>query len=266
MLLFIRNRTDSKPFSPGPEPRGFFCTPMIRVVALIDGFNLYHAIDDLGDNRLKWCDVAALCRSFLPPSETLMETRFYTAHPGHFPPDVRKRYDAYTAALIACGVKVVRGHFKSKDLILKIKRGYFERSRRVLTVKHGSPPDAPTELEIHYRKHEEKESDVNLALDLLDFAHRDAFDKFMVVSGDSDLKPAIERVLAQFPQKSLEALAPPVPPRKGVVLYLRKLAATAPNNRFIVSQIDGSHLAGCRLPDEIAEADGGIIRCPKDYL
>ena len=261
--LFVIGRISSRP-RPGPEPRAFFCTAMIRVVALIDGFNLYHAINNLGDNRLKWCDVAALCRAFLPPSETLTETRFYTAYPGHFPADVRGRYDTYTAALAASGVKIVSGHFKSKDLILKIKRGYFERNRRILKAKH-SPPDAPTALEIHYRRHEEKETDVNLALDLLDFAHGDKFHKCLIVSGDSDLMPAIKRV-QQFPQKSLVVLTPPKPRNQEVARYLRDIAAATPDNRFVVSQIRKSHIAGCRLPDEIAEADGGIIRCPKDYL
>ena len=262
---FVIGRIPSRP-RPGPEPRAFFCALMIRAVALIDGFNLYHAINDLGDNRLKWCDIAALCRAFLPPSETLTETRFYTAHPGHFPADVRGRYNAYTAALAASGVKIVSGHFKRKDLILKIKRGYAERNRRILKVKHGSPPDAPTALEIHYRKHEEKESDVNLALDLFDFAHRDAFDKFMVVSGDSDLKPAIARVLEQFPKKLVTVLMPPLQKKQEIARHIRDLAAATPVNRFIVSQIRKSHIAGCRLPDEIAEADGGIIRCPENYL
>ena len=30
---------------------------MVRVAAYIDGFNLYHAIDQLGDPLLKWADI-----------------------------------------------------------------------------------------------------------------------------------------------------------------------------------------------------------------
>ena len=37
----------------------------IRVNAYVDGFNLYHAIDELGHNHLKWVNLRALCEQFL---------------------------------------------------------------------------------------------------------------------------------------------------------------------------------------------------------
>jgi len=42
--------------------------------------------------------------------------------------------------------------------------------------------------------HREKATDVNLAVDLVDGAHRDKYDVVMVISADSDFVPAMERV------------------------------------------------------------------------
>jgi hypothetical protein len=38
---------------------------MPRVITYIDGFNLYHAVDDLKDQSLKWLDLWALSASLL---------------------------------------------------------------------------------------------------------------------------------------------------------------------------------------------------------
>jgi hypothetical protein len=45
--------------------------PTKRVSFYIDGFNLYHAIDELGDDRLKWLNLTSLCQSFLRPGDQL---------------------------------------------------------------------------------------------------------------------------------------------------------------------------------------------------
>ena len=39
----------------------------MRVIGFIDGFNLYHAIDDLGQAHLKWVDLPKVCEIFCPP-------------------------------------------------------------------------------------------------------------------------------------------------------------------------------------------------------
>jgi hypothetical protein len=47
-----------------------------RATFYIDGFNLYHAIDGLRDNRLKWLDLWSLCHSFLTEDDQLILTAF----------------------------------------------------------------------------------------------------------------------------------------------------------------------------------------------
>jgi uncharacterized LabA/DUF88 family protein len=218
----------------------------MRVIAFVDGFNLYHAIRRLGDNRLKWCDICALMRFFLRPDDDLAAVRFYTACPSHLDEKIQVRYRAYTAAIAACGATVIDAHFKRKD--------------RTLNLSAALPPPL-RQLQIRCRAHEEKETDVNIALDILDSAYRGEFEKCFLVSGDSDLLPAIKMLLARFKDKRAVVLLPP-----GQKFYAaRNLSRETPNRRLVVRDIYGrAHIAKCRLPDEVA-AGGGRISSPAEY-
>lgn len=61
---------------------------------------------------------------------------------------------------------------------------------------------------MRWESHEEKETDVNLALALLDMAYKDKYDHAFVLSRDSDLTPAIHKVKQNFPQKAITIFAP----------------------------------------------------------
>jgi hypothetical protein len=45
----------------------------MRVACYLDGFNLYHAIDDLQKPHLKWVDLEALAQSICRGDETLVK-------------------------------------------------------------------------------------------------------------------------------------------------------------------------------------------------
>ena len=49
---------------------------MERVIAYIDGFNLYYGISDKGWRRYLWLDLAALTRSLLVPGQQLAATKY----------------------------------------------------------------------------------------------------------------------------------------------------------------------------------------------
>ncbi|MBX9703595.1 MAG: NYN domain-containing protein [Silvanigrellaceae bacterium] len=59
-----------------------------------------------------------------------------------------------------------------------------------------------------WESHEEKETDVNLALALLDMAYKDEYDHAFLLSRDSDLAPAIHKVKQNFPHKLITIFAP----------------------------------------------------------
>jgi hypothetical protein len=60
-----------------------------------------------------------------------------------------------------------------------------------------------------WKKPTEKEGDINVALSLMDAAHRDLFDSAYLVSSDSD-QAATARIFAKrFPNKEFVSVAPP---------------------------------------------------------
>lgn len=51
--------------------------PLIRVACFIDGFNIYHAINDLRRNELKWVDLRKLMACFTDPKVHALGPVYY---------------------------------------------------------------------------------------------------------------------------------------------------------------------------------------------
>jgi uncharacterized LabA/DUF88 family protein len=156
-----------------------------RVTFLIDGFNLYHSIKD-GDRydtrSLRWLDLASLCRSCVPILGTdarLEDVWYFSAYAYYLTPQkpgVVTRHKTYVSALLDSGVKVELSRFKEKDIRCRICHQVFVQP-------------------------EEKETDVAIAAKLLELLHRDACDIAVLISGDTDLIPAIRTGQHLFPDK-----------------------------------------------------------------
>lgn len=204
----------------------------IRTLALIDGFNLYHAIHDLGRNHLKWLDLRALCQHFAPkPDHDLVAVLYFTAF-ATWRPDSYRRHVDYVDGLKAVGVEVVLSQFK-------------EKHRKCHSC--GS----------NWVSHEEKETDVSIGVELVDRAHADEFDRALLVSADSDLSPAVRAVRQRFPEKKIHVLTPP---RRSPSREL--MAASGDTKLRRVKQI---HLERSLLPAQIRRDDGDLVKRPPAY-
>jgi uncharacterized LabA/DUF88 family protein len=205
-----------------------------RVACFIDGFNLYHAIDNLGRPHLKWLDLRQLMSVFTDPARHEVTAVFYFSAFATWRPAPYERHRAYVAALRATGVTPVMGHFKIKD---------------------RKCPDCGHEWE----GHEEKETDVNAALWLLDEAYRDNYDDAFIVSRDSDLAPAVRMVRARFPAKRLKVIATPR-------LRHSKELAQAVGNPNHLAAIKEIHLERSLLPERIVGTAGQVLAVrPPEY-
>lgn len=165
---------------------------MDKTIFLIDGFNFYHSVRDLKEDTghsTKWFDIAALCKSYLYlfGKEARLETIYYfSAIPyylTHSKPDTIKRQKDYILCLKSTGIKVELGRFKKKYV-------YCDRCRKDIL------------------KHEEKETDVAIAVKLLEICFTDAADNVIIVSGDSDLSPAVRTCLKFFPKTKIVCAFP----------------------------------------------------------
>src|SRR6218665_3626603 len=136
---------------------------MTRVVAYIDGFNLYFGLKQARFKRYYWLDVAALACTLLRPGQQLLATHYFSARirdNGRNAAD-QKRQNDYLDALALQGVQCQFGHYLEK--------------RHECRACHATWPD-----------YEEKMTDVNIAIQLMTDAFDDAFDVALVISGDSD--------------------------------------------------------------------------------
>lgn len=157
--------------------------PPWRASFYVDGFNLYHAIDDLGDHRLKWLDLRSLCASFLTAEDQLVSVHFFTAL-NRWDAQKRDRHVDYITALEQTGVIV--------------QLGTFDRPKKYCWDKDD-----------YCKNYSEKKTDVAIAVSLLGDGYEDKYDKAFLVSADSDQVPLAERFRASLPNKRLLHIAPP---------------------------------------------------------
>jgi len=86
---------------------------MARVACYIDGFNLYHAIDQLRKPHLKWVDLWSLAFSLCRPGEELVKVAYFSAYATWLPASYA-RHRQYVAALRAKNVECHIARFNEK--------------------------------------------------------------------------------------------------------------------------------------------------------
>ena len=155
-----------------------------RAAFYVDGFNVYHALDALQKPHLKWLDWAALGQLIIPSrSETLAKVVLCTALKSN---DVQKqlRHRRYVSALESVGVDCLKGHFADDP-----------RHCRSCGHRWAAPV--------------EKQGDVNLAISIVDDAHRDLFDHCYLVTADGDQAATVRMLRNRFPQKRITSVVLP---------------------------------------------------------
>lgn len=148
---------------PPPLP----AKPVDRMMVYIDGFNLYHGMHAEFGRSTLWLDVVALAQSFRP-SQRLVGVKYFSA-PVLDDPGAQSRQAHYVDALTAKypqQFQAIMGRYQKKIITC------FGCGR----------------THTHY---EEKETDVNIAVTLLADAALHGMDTAIIVSGDSDLAPAV---------------------------------------------------------------------------
>jgi len=204
---------------------------MQRVIAYIDGFNLYFGLRGQGWRRYYWLDVHGMAASLLRPDQRMAAAHYFTARirdNGRNAAD-RLRQNTYIDGLAERGVTIHQGHFLEK--------------RRQCRNCQKSWPD-----------YEEKMTDVNIAIQLLVDAFDDRYDTALLVSGDSDLTTPVLRVRERFPDKRVVVVFPP-----GRQSEQLKRAA---NGHLIIGE---DKLRQNQLPEEIPTARGHVLRRPEHW-
>ncbi len=103
--------------------------PEKRVSVYVDGFNLYHALDALGEDHLKWLNLWALSETLVREGETVTAVKYFSAYATWKPASYR-RQQRYVAALQAHGVEVIEGRFKKKHCGVGSATGFTRHMRK----------------------------------------------------------------------------------------------------------------------------------------
>lgn len=205
---------------------------MATVKCYVDGFNLYHALSDLGRPTLKWLNLRTVAEIMLKPGDTLGGVHYFTAVV-HWDKEKALRHRAYIDALRAVGVCVSESHFKGNRKTCR----KFARA-------------CPF--------YEEKQTDVALATQVLRDALSGASDRQLVITADTDHVPLFRHVRAAAPDTQLELIAPP-----GRLHLARELGALATWRR----QLTEGQLMSCLFPRNVENEEGKIVaRAPADYV
>ena len=204
----------------------------MRVAAFVDGFNVYHAINDLGRADLKWLDVRKLCAVFAP-GDDLAAVYYFSAFATWLPASCA-RHRALIAALEATGVRAILGRFKKKSAGCR---------------RCGAA----------WVSHEEKETDVNIALQLVLRGLDGEFERALLVSGDSDLAPAVRELTARRRDVDVRIILPRHGQRSDELVQ-------AAGGLHCRREIKLLHWERCRLPDEVFDGVGRLVAvCPPEY-
>jgi uncharacterized LabA/DUF88 family protein len=163
---------------------------MKRTAFIVDGFNLYHSACDASDamglrgRGTKWLDLSSLCCSYLAQiggGAQLDSVHYFSALATHLEPvkpDVTVRHRIYLEALRDTGVGIELSKFKLKDV-------------KCPACSHA------------FRRAEEKETDVAIAAKLLEVFATDRCDAAVLMTGDTDIAPAVRTAASLFPLKQI---------------------------------------------------------------
>lgn len=157
---------------------------MQRVAFFIDGFNMFHSLKTSAPD-CRWLNLRKLCESYTRKTrdEVLVDIFYFSALATWSSPSKVEKHKKYIDKLKRENIHIILGKFKEKDKFCPICCNTF-------------------------KSHEEKRTDVNIALKMVSEAILNNYDTGILVSGDTDMVPAFETIRALGLNKRLGVLFP----------------------------------------------------------
>ncbi len=214
----------------------------LHVSFVVDGLNLYHSlreVEKVSKAKVRWLDLRSLCASYLHAVRSAVGQRvelgridYFSALPSHLTtrhPDAVDRQTAYLAALRNSGVNVTLSRFKQKD---------------VTCPKCGN----------RFTRFEEKETDVAIGMRMMETAARGECEVVVLVSGDTDMLPAIKAAKRLSPSLVIGVAFP-------FMRHNAELRAVA-DFTFAIGQRD---VQRAQFPPTVSLSDGGTVLKPTGW-
>lgn len=199
-----------------------------RVIAYIDGFNLYFGLKAARWKRFYWLNLQALTRNLLKADQQLVFTKYFTSRVS-YPADKERRQSTFLEALETLSdFRIYYGHYQANPQWCR---------------KCGNRVLVPSE----------KMTDVNIAVEMMSDAYQDLFDIALLISADSDLSAPVLAIKQLFPDKRVIVAFPP----QRHSAQLQRLA-----HGYL--QIGRASVAKSVFPDKVQKADGFILQKPAE--
>jgi uncharacterized LabA/DUF88 family protein len=200
-----------------------------RVIAYIDGFNLYFGIREAGFDYCRWLDLKKMVQKLMKSNQSLEEVKYFTSRVSN-DPQKQKRQANYIDALESTGIKVLYGNYQNNA----------EECKRC---GHS------------WKIAKEKMTDVNIATNMIVDGFNDLFDMALLISGDSDLVPPIRATHNHLNQKRVCIAFPP-----------KRHNASMSNAAKGSFTIGRKTLIDSLFNQEVKTKTGYIIKAPVNWL
>lgn len=219
----------------------------MKTIVYIDGYNLYYGL--LRRSPYKWLDLYSLFQNHVLNNDAdVIEVRYYTAPVlGKMSddPESQQRQRIYLQALRKMPpnkIQIIEGKMVASTPFL-----------RLIT----AIPEMPERTHVQVYTLNEKNTDVNLASDLITGAWTGAYEQAVICTNDTDISGAIASVKRHHPNITLGLVAPiPGNDHRKMASDLTKYASWAK----ILSPV---HLANSQLPSKIPNTS---IRIPEKWI
>ena len=224
----------------------------MNAMIFVDGFNLSHALDTVEFNRFKWLNLRALGQNIVGANEHVTQVLYFTAY-STWDLNKRRRHQLYVQALADFGVQTIKGRF------ILVDETFNRHRNEIIAIEPQGYDDSHLPHVLQFKTYEEKQTDVNVAVKLLELC--ESYDHAYIVSADSDFVPAIQSVKRRFPNKKFTVVLPP-----GVEPVNPK-----GNKKYIVKacdeciQLTTEQLAAAQLSDELRLKNGKIVSRPSEW-
>lgn len=215
----------------------------MKTICYVDGYNLYYGC--LRNTTYKWLDLKKFLTHILhqqDPNSELISIKFFTAPvitkfatQGPLAQNSQQNYHRALETLYPGLIKIINGYYNA------------EKSHAML---HLSPPNK--QQRCYVWKLEEKQTDVNLALEAYCDATKSHVEQMVFVTNDTDQEPTLKAIRKDFQEKI----------KIGVVLPIKEntnATTSRPGNERLSKYADwtrkhikNDELANSQLPDLIS--------------
>ena len=207
----------------------------MKTIIYLDGFNLYYG--SVKDTPYKWLNIQRMCELLLPKNQ-IVGMKYFTAKVISRKSDPQKhlRQQVYLRALETLpNIEIIYGHYSEHSKWMRLANPNSGQAKYVEVIKT-----------------EEKGSDVNLAINLLNDGYQGKYQLATIVSNDSDLLSAVQIV-----QNDLGLMVGILNPQKHPSKELK-------NEALFMKKIRPGVIRASQFPKTMRDAKGSFYK-PKEW-